>query len=181
MIIHKSQIRPRSKKITLTNAEVLALPSATEGILGVGKILIPGIVGCSLLPRRAVLNFINLADVTGIDASSDMGICTEDFAMELSFLFENAASIPVASNLSDLLAAGNSAMCPVEPLQNVSGLGSPLTSDFTIPVPINYTDLSGNSGLGIMIVVDNTLDFTGGDPGNKLEIYLEYEIINISV
>jgi len=182
MLIHKSQIRPRFKHITLTNAEVLSIPTATEGSLGVGMILIPGLPNTAYVPRLCLMRFNGVQPVTGIDDGSYLAVTTEDFVLDAGYIVEDSGLDPAATQISKLFAptAGNVSIYPgwgPEKIgQGTTAMG--LYTALTVESPV-YKDTELPIGAGLMISSDNALAYTGGDPLNTLELFLEYWIINL--
>jgi hypothetical protein len=163
--ITKNQIRPRSLKAVLTNAEVLALPTTFVA-------LVAAVAGKGYLFKRALLVADDSAGAwTNVDAAAYLR------------LFCGAAGAVGTSNFgsqlvlaSDGLVGSGSRTTWLGPYAEVTVTGGAETALISQDA-LALTDLSGQA-LGIKASNAAAGVFTGGNAANTLTVYLWYDVIS---
>ncbi len=145
--------------LTLDNADILALPTTAIEIVaapGAGKILVP----FHALLRMTYVGFTN-----GIDANAKLAIVWGSVfdGNSLDILKENIA---VGGKVSNLIASGNNAHALLSFQQEID-------SGNTYPL-LNGGVSEYSSGLFLWCSNNGAGDFTDGDVGNELNVYVWY-------
>ena len=151
--------------VTLTNAQLLALPTTAVQVVaapGAGKVIVPMLCWTHLTW---------VADYTNIDPAAGVGI--QYGTANTSALAPLAES--VNGQVSNLLADGasNSSFMGVKNFVNVTtGLVSGVGAFVDDPTPTN-------AALSIYATNAAAGDFTGGNAGNSLKVWLYYTVITL--
>lgn len=139
-----------TKTVTLTNAEIIAASVAAIEI-------VPGVSGKILVPVLGILRFDWVADMGDVDAAIVVNVDVN--AQSPSFDFE----LHAYKNADVLFASGSSQFLPMfaEAPYNTESLA---VADY--------------AGLPLQLFIDNNgTPLSGGDPGNRLIVQVDYLVI----
>lgn len=145
--------------LTLTNAQILALPTTSLEILpapGAGKIIVP---------FHAMLRMTYIGGTTNIDGSAKVAVVWGSGFDGNSLDVINEATSG-GGKVSNLIASGTDAQIFLSFQQEVdSGITSPL---------LNGNTSAFNNALYLWCDNNGAGNFTGGDAGNSLKVYVWY-------
>ncbi len=169
MVVTKNQIRPRRKKFHFTNAELLVFDTT-----GFANLVPPAPAGQALAVDLIQVR-ANIAVIYGgIDAAAFFYF-VDDFQFCTSV--ENDAGVSTTT-FADLF--GQTGI-------NLTSFSAPqlIVDSAGFPVPAytfswnDYADLAANGGIALTWS-NGGADFTGGDPANYLDVFVDYKIINLT-
>lgn len=151
--------------ITLSDADIIALPTTPLEIVaapGAGKILIPFL---------ALMSSAIVGAYTNIDASCFLGVWHGSGDWQFLCVAVEQDSLGLVTHI---LAHTQNLVCP--PLSRVTLTGSSIqdASASTLGTPIPSTD-----GLTLAAFNGGSGNFTGGDAGNSLKVYVWYATLTL--
>lgn len=157
----------QSAKVTLTNDQVLALVSTPVEVVaapGAGKIVYP--ISAFMVIKNAA------AEYTNLDAQAVLGLRVVSVNCDMCTPYDEAAN----GALGTAATPGGGSFVPfIVPAVTASELSSPITGEWQAQAsqienePLSLFGYNASSG-----------DFTGGDDANTLDVYVTYQIADVS-
>jgi hypothetical protein len=168
MVVTKNQIRPRRKKFRFSNAEILALDTT-----GFVTLINPGPLGTAINGVNMQIRTNLVQNYSGVGATPYMYLVS-DFGFSMI-----VADDPGATNFTELFTNGPGLILYSSPFPELVTSGT--SSDIGPFNTFFWTDpanIVANGGL-TLIFNNGGSDLADGDPANYMDIFVDYEIVNL--